>query len=110
MEQQDIGETSDGFHTFNELYEHRHALYLAVCKLAVNAGCTVWRSKFHADGSMYDGWFILGIHIRPSEQITYHLPLRFWDRCDVAETRERAPEYDGHSSAVVIQRLKAWFG
>lgn len=52
---------SDGFHTFKELYDHRIALFVALCKLLnswhIDNGSKqfVWRSKLHADGSSYDG-------------------------------------------------------
>ncbi len=46
------GETSDGYHTFNELYEHRHWLFL--CLLAGHAGIyPMWMSKAHYDGSSF---------------------------------------------------------
>jgi hypothetical protein len=113
----DTNKISDGYHTFGELYEHRIQLFIALCKLkreydndcdrctATNWG-SVWRSKKHNDGSSYDGWFILGIDTRPGRQISYHLPMFKWDECDFAETLEAAPEWDGHSSNDVLERLK----
>ena len=61
---------SDGHHTMNELYEHRHRLFLALLKIydtyitpLDSRGSTIrcWKSKQHDDGSMYDGWFIAGM-------------------------------------------------
>lgn len=107
---------SDGFHTFDELYEHRITLYIALAKQlgqiedeADEHGMPehlVWRSKLHSDGSSFDGWFILGIDKNKGEQITYHLPLSKWEETNFAETLELAPEWDGHSSADVLERLK----
>lgn len=101
------GETSDGYHTFNELYDHRIVLFLALCRATdiVSPGIAIWRSKLHSDGSAFDGWFVMGIGTTPGEQITYHLPLSRWDDAAFAETRERAPEFDGHTSADVLERL-----
>ena len=66
----------------------------------------VWRSKLHSDGSSFEGWFILGMNKKPGEQITYHLPESYWKELDWVETLEQAPEWDGHTSADVLNRLK----
>lgn len=108
---------SDGYHTFGELYEHRIELWVQYCRLMVAMGTTlqarayidveVWRSKLHSDGSSFDGWFVLGIGKDAGDQMTYHLPMKHWERCEFAETLERAPEFDGHTSADVLKRLAA---
>jgi hypothetical protein len=54
---------------------------------------------------MFDGWFVMGIRMMPGNQITYHLPIRLWDRTNFAWTLDKAPEWDGHTSADVIERL-----
>jgi hypothetical protein len=92
---------SDGYHTFDELYEHRHVLFMNLCGIVDNA----WKSKKHSDGSMWDGWFIAGINIEKGKQITYHIPIRLWNDFRVREL-EFAPEWDGHTSDDVIERLK----
>ncbi len=104
----DIGEVSDGYHTFNELYDHRITLFLALCKVidAQETGPYVWRSRLHSDGTAFDGWFVAGIGTAPGEQITYHLPLSRWGECEWMDTRERAPDFDGHTSADVLARLR----
>ncbi len=101
------GEVSDGFHTFDELYEHRHALFIALCReLATSRAVNpVWRSRLHDDGTMFSGWFVMGINQDPSRQITYHLPMYLWAQTGCAETLDRAPEFDGHASACVLRRL-----
>lgn len=98
------GEISDGYHTFNELYEHRIELWITICGL-VQYTDYVWRSKLHSDGSEFEGWFILGIQETPGQQMTYHLPLSKWDRCSFANTFDKAPDFDGHTSADVLKRL-----
>jgi len=98
---------SDGYHTFGELYDHRHALFIALCKTTQKAGnYSVWRSLKHSDGTQYKEWFIMGISTVPGEQITYHLPYKLWDITTFAETLERAPEFDGHNSQDVLERIK----
>ncbi len=102
----DIGETSDGYHTFNELYEHRIVLWIALCKELNRRDIAVWRSRLHSDGSSFEGWFVLGVRGDVGKQITYHLPLHKWDECDFACTLETAPTFDGHTSADVLERIK----
>lgn len=117
---EDAGQISDGYHTFEELYEHRCLLFLSLVKLR-DSWATIyegqlgydaewdmapWKSRLHSDGTSLDGWFIAGL-ILPGGPITYHLPDKFWDLCKAVEV-ERAPEWDGHTSADVLKRLEAW--
>ena len=114
----DTGKISDGYHTFDELYDHRITLFIALCRRvqgfkyhgdqrnAMGDEKNVWRSNLHSDGTMYDGQFILGIGKEAGKQITYHLPLSRWEETDFAETLERGPEFDGHTSDDVLERLK----
>lgn len=95
------GDTSDGYHTFNELYAHRIALWKAVCRLSGGA----WRSKKHSDGSGIPGWFVLGMGREPGRQCTYHLSDAEWDACAFAETLDTAPTFDGHTPADVLARI-----
>lgn len=118
----DAMQISDGSHTFEELYNHRYELWIAICRSCAQLGdffhgnkatevdevFKVWRSKNHSDGTpAFDGkWFLLGIGEEKGNQITYHLPIDRWDECDFAETLDKAPEWDGHTSADVLERLK----
>lgn len=103
------GDISDGYHTFNELYQHRIVNFMALCRF-VNIQYVdspehrIWKSRKHSDGSVWDGWFILGIGTAPGEQITYHLPGKYWDLCEF-EALEQAPDFDGHTSADVLERI-----
>ncbi len=109
-------QVSDGYHTMDELYEHRIILFIALCRhmhelLGIeNPGkFAIWRSKKHSDGELCFGTgtqFILGIGKEKGKQISYHLPVEMWNETDFAETLEIAPEWDGHSSADVLERLK----
>jgi len=123
----DIGSVSDGYHTFDELYEHRVTLYIAFCRVVASQAdvklCSVdsvpygvlhpersvWRSKVHSDGSSFEGWFVLGIGRTYGNQITYHVPMKYWNDTDFADTLDKAPEYDGHSSQDVLQRIRDVF-
>ena len=101
MSEKNKGEISDGYHTFNELYEHRHMLFLHV--LFCNPD-RAWRSDLHSDGTMFDGWFIAGLETDDG-QVTYHLPNRLLNAFRNVKKLEKAPEWDGHTSDDVISRL-----
>jgi len=100
---------SDGYHTFDELYEHRITLYIALCRSHHGRSFDCWRSRKHHDGSEFEGWFVLGIGVSKGEQITYHLPLDRWEETNFIEehnTFDKSPcEFDGHSASDVLQRL-----
>ena len=95
------GETSDGYHTFNELYHHRAVLFSVIVKAFRNKA---WKSKKHHDGTMYDGMFIVGVET-PYGQATYHYDMEpYWEMFCCKEI-ERAPEWDGHTPAQAIERI-----
>ena len=102
------GSVSDGYHTFDELYEHRCRLYMELCyQVKFSTGKAVWCSIVHSDGTWFDGWFVLGINKEPGKQITYHLPMKMYhEAIQFAEIIPMAPEYDGHTSAQVLERIK----
>jgi hypothetical protein len=98
---------SDGYHTFDELYDHRITLFIALCKMYMQTThFRPWRSKLHNDGSEFEGWYILGIMDEPGKQITYHIPIERWDETNWADTRALAPIWDNHTSQDVLERLK----
>lgn len=98
---------SDGFHTFDELYEHRLALFIALLHSVGADHVDTFKSRKHADGSTWDGWFIAGMKLKGG-WITYHLPERLWEFLEIAE-KEQAVEWDGHTSADVVARLYEHF-
>lgn len=106
---EDRGQISDGYHTFNELYEHRAALFIA---LMMSHPDLAWVADRHDDGSMFDGFFIVGMDL-PTGQVTYHLKRDPWfgiiDKCS-AEIRWTAfaPLWDGHTPAEALDRIKGW--
>lgn len=95
------GETSDGYHTFNELYHHRAVLFSVIVR---DHQELAWKSKEHHDGTMYNGMFIVGIET-PKGQATYHYDIDpYWDMFDCKELG-RAPEWDGHTPDEAIARI-----
>ena len=102
-----LGSMSDGSHSFDELYEIRGHLFVAVCK-KLNRSKDIWKSKFYATGTAVDeGYFLLGINKDAGEQITFHMKIDpFWELTAFAEIMDTAPVFDGHTSKDVIERLK----
>ena len=95
------GETSDGYHTFNELYHHRAVLFSVIVKAFPERA---WKARQHHDGTMYSGMFIVGIDT-PDGQSSYHYDIDpYWDMFECREL-ERAPEWDGHTPAQAIERI-----
>lgn len=95
------GDTSDGYHTFDELYYHRTALF--ACLVSMQPRQMAFKSWKHADGAMYDGMFIAGIYTSKG-WCTYHCEAEWWPLFDCSE-REFAPEWDGHTPSDAIHRL-----
>ena len=103
MDNADIGEFSDGYHTFNELYHHRAVLFRVICNTNKSLA---WKSMHHNDPGepMYDGMFIVGIET-PNGQATYHYDIvPYWDMFDVP-VLDCAPKWDGHTPAQAIERI-----
>lgn len=105
----------DGYHTFDELYDHRITLYISLCKQIIrqpyqSARYKVWRSKRHSDGELCFGTgtqYIVGIGTKSGEQITYHVPIERWRETDFIEEYVQAPApWDGHTSDDVLERLR----
>lgn len=103
------GLASDGYHTFDQLYESRTTLYIKLCQLLAQQQWApeIWISKAHSDGSQMDGWFLLGIDTDPGKQITFHLPEKYWNTCSSFATKlEKAPVFDGHKTEDVLKRIR----
>lgn len=98
----DIGDFSDGFHTFNELYHQRLILFATIVNILPSIS---WKSKKHEDGEecFGGGWFIVGVNT-PDGPYTYHYKLEDWDlfKCGVVD---RAPHWDGHTDKDVGRLL-----
>jgi hypothetical protein len=105
-----MGETSDGHHTFNELYEYR-LLYNASMfnEFAKQGLYDVHKSKKHSDGEAPFGdknWFIVMAEL-PTGQISNHYEMKDWNLFDIPE-KEKANEWDGHTSKDVTERLRSF--
>lgn len=97
-----IGEFSDGYHTFDSLYYQRMILFATI----VNTHPEIsWKSECHEDGEKCfgGGWFIVGIDT-PEGPYTYHYKDKYWDlfKCDALLFGKH---WDGHTEKDVTRLL-----
>ena len=105
---EDKGNISDGYHTFNELYEYR-LLYNASMfnEFAKQNLYDVHKSKLHSDGTIPFGdenWFVVQAEL-PNGQISNHYEMKDWDLFQIP-IKEKANPYDGHTPHDVAKRLR----
>ena len=100
----DIGDFSDGFHTFNQLYYQRAVLFATIVNLNKDKS---WKSLKHEDGQYcFDSngeWFIVGVDT-PKGSYTYHYEKKYWDMFD-CEILECGKHWDGHTEEDVTRLL-----
>ena len=111
-----INELSDGYHTYDELYEFRK-MYNAVLfnEWASQEGWNgqiipkynVHKSWKHNDGELCfgGGWFIVSAML-PTGLISNHYKAEDWDLFQVPEVEKALYEFDGHTPQDVLIRLK----
>lgn len=87
---------SDGYHTFDELYEHRCLIYINLC--LHNKELCSWRPDF-------DGWFVLYYNSSVG-QISYHVNERYLYLIKDKIQRKDDWVWDGHTSNIVVERLQ----
>lgn len=97
-----IGDLSDGYHTFNQLYYQRMILFAALVKVYKDKA---WKSHKHEDGELCfgGGWFVVGIDT-PEGSYTYHYENKYWDMFDCVDL-QRAKHWDGHTEEDAETRL-----
>lgn len=101
-------EISDGYHTFNELYEFRKMYNAALFnEWALSNKYNVHKSWKHHDGEdcFGGGWFIV-VAMLPEGQITNHYKAVDWDLFKVLEVKKATYEFDGHTPQDVLLRIK----
>lgn len=97
----DLSQNHDGYHTFEELYNHRHALLMFV----VNQNPVLFKKSYlHHDGTSCPNYFIITGELITG-QISYHVPISLWRSFNCADSKY-APPFDGHTSEDVINRIK----
>lgn len=107
MAEKITGETSDGYHTFNELYDYRK-VYNALLfnEWAASGKYGVHKSWKHSDGELCfgGGWFIVVAQL-PTGQVSNHYKTEDWNLFQVEE-RPIPYTYDGHTPQIALARLK----
>lgn len=102
-----VGEISDGYHTFDELYEYR-MLYNALLfnEWGAQKKFKVHKSHLHSDSEppFGGGWFVVMAEL-PTGQISNHYEDQYWDLFQIQETPV-AHAWDGHSPEDVAIRLQ----
>ena len=98
----DIGDVSDGYHTFNQLYYQRMMLFAVLVKQNRDKA---WKSLRHEDGELCfgGGWFIVGIDT-PDGSYTYHYENKYFDLFD-CEILDHGKHWDGHTEKDVTRLL-----
>jgi hypothetical protein len=100
----DMGEVSDGYHTFNQLYHQRAVLFATIVKQNKEKA---WKSWKHGDGKFcFDSnkeWFIVGVDT-PEGSYAYHYEKKYWDMFDCVEL-EHGKFWDGHTEEDVTRLL-----
>lgn len=94
---------SDGYHTFNELYEHRTLLFLSALKAGAFKAQMVCEDH-------YPEWDVITCYTPNNyEQISYHVPIKyrdFYSHLDRCSKEQQENNFDGHDSKLVAQRIK----
>ena len=100
----------DEYHSMAELYEYRMLYNAHAAQGWLAAGIPVVKSWRHHDGSeCFDGgWFIVVAQL-PTGQVSNHYPANDWNLFKVPIV-ERAPEWDRHTPADVLNRMRNALG
>ena len=103
-----LGGVSDGYHTFDELYDHRNLLFINFCLIS-------WESEASGEGRLFEtwwrhdentkGWFILYAQKAQGKQISYHIQDKFLPLVK-GKIPNGGPEWDKHTSKDVLVRLE----
>lgn len=105
-------DVSDGFHTFQELYDIRLAYNAALFNTWANLSChhniKIHKSYRHYDGSLCfcGGWFIVCAEL-PDGVISNHYENIHWNKFRIKEVEKSTVPFDGHTTKDVIKRLLA---
>lgn len=103
----DVSKLSDGYHTFEELYEFRKQYNAAVFNAWALANLyDVHKSERHYDGDLCfgGGWFVV-VAMLPTGQITNHYKMEDWILFQVPSVEKAKYEFDGHTGQDVLSRL-----
>lgn len=103
----DVSKISDGYHTFEELYDYRVIYNAMAFNQFYDAGLyDVHKSTRHYDGELCFGgdWFVV-VAMLPSGQITNHYPLKYYNIFKIQDVPKAKYEYDGHTPQEAKERM-----
>lgn len=108
-EGKDTSKLSDGYHTFEELYDLKKALHaLLYNEWSKQGRYHVHKSRLHNDGTVPFGnkdWFIV-VAVLPTGQVSNHYHVDDWDLFDIRETPTALFPFDFHTTKDVIDRYR----
>lgn len=101
------GKTSDGFHTFDELYKFRMVFNaLLVNEWASKELYDIHKSWNHSDWEKcFGGWWFIVVMELPTGQVSFHYKEKYFDLFKCQE-RELPNKWDWHSAQESLCRLK----
>lgn len=102
MDESDIGDFSDGYHTFNDLYEQRLMLSVALFNAFKELAWKAWKHE-NGEECFGGGWFVVGIDT-PAGTYTYHYEAQYWDLFN-CKALDVAKPWDGHTDKDVSRLL-----
>ena len=107
---EDMGSVSDGYHTFDELYEFRKLYNAALFNSWTQIGkYSVHKSKKHYEGDQCfgGGWFIV-VAVLPTGMISNHYEMKDWDLFNIIALEKSSVPFDGHTAKDVVDRLTSF--
>ncbi len=95
-----IGDLSDGYHTFNQLYYQRMILFAQIVN---DHKDKAWKTRRHEDSELCfgGGWFLVTIDT-PNGAYGYHYEDQYWDLFDCKEL-PKAKHWDGYTEKDVTR-------
>lgn len=98
IEVTDLSRVSDGYHTMQELYDHRCLLWICLC---LRSPDYCYLKLDH-----YEGWFLLGMYKHYGIQISYHCPNKYLDLVKNKIKVDNNVTWDEHKPNDVLIRLE----
>jgi hypothetical protein len=106
-----VGELSDGYHTFNELY-HQRALLSAGFFNQLPSEYRPHKARKHYNNALQieecfgGGWFIVMAEL-PTGQVSEHFEEKYWDLFNLP-VQECCNLWDRHTTKESFDRIKEW--
>ena len=97
IEVNSLKDVSDGYHTIDELYDHRCLLFALLC-------LQMKGQVFYKMDVNSPGWFILYLETKYG-QISYHLKDVFLPAIQSVAVYDADHSWDGHTSEDVLNRM-----